>query len=98
MNWVGRLAAGIQSFQGRFVGKPKASELKKFPQRPMAWPSTTEGNSTSMSVQKDSRRQRQKTSIARVPPIRAPWMAMPPFQISRASSQLIWYWRHSNET
>ena len=43
---------GINNFQGRSVGKPKASLLKKLPHRPIAWPSATEGKRVSKTSQK----------------------------------------------
>ena len=43
-------------------------------------------------------RQRQNNIVAREPPSRAPWMAMPPRQMAIASSPLPEYWRHSRAT
>ena len=58
----------MNNFQGNWVGTPKASELKKFPQRPIVWPRITDGTKTSSRSQKGTLRQRQNKITAIVAP------------------------------
>ena len=79
---------GINSFQGKLVGMPNASLLKKFPQRPIDCPIITEGIIISRNDFKDKLFFLQKIKIDKNPPINAPCMAMPPSQIARKEGTL----------
>ena len=73
---------GINNFQGKLVGIPKASLLKKFPHLPMDWPRITDGINISIKVFKRIFLDLQKNKIHKNPPIKPPWIAMPPCQIA----------------
>ena len=74
---------GINNFQGKFVGTPKASLLKKFPPLPIDCPRIIEGINISIKVFKWTFFDLQKNIIDNNPPIRPPWIAMPPSQTAR---------------
>ena len=74
---------GINNFQGKSVGIPNASLLKKFPNLPIDCPSITDGINTSVKVFISMFLDLQKNKIDKNPPINPPWIAMPPSQIAR---------------
>ena len=74
---------GINNFQGKFVGTPNASLLKKFPHLPIDCPRIIEGINISIKVFKLIFFDLQKQIIDINPPIRPPWIAMPPSQTAR---------------
>ena len=74
---------GINNFQGKFVGTPKASLLKKFPHLPIDCPRIIDGISISTKDFKLIFFDLQKQIIDINPPIKPPWIAMPPSQTAR---------------
>ena len=74
---------GINNFQGRLVGTPKASLLKKLPHLPIDCPRIIDGIKTSKKVLILIFLDLQKKIIENNPPIRPPCIAMPPSQIAR---------------
>ena len=88
---------GINNFQGKSVGIPKASLLKKFPHLPMDWPRIIDGINISIKVFKWIFLDLQKNKIHKNPPIKPPWIAIPPCQIARKEGIWIALLKRSKE-
>lgn len=78
MNSVGLWVIGIKSFQGKFVGAPNASELKKFPHLPILCAKAVPHKNESMSCKKDILYFLEKPQSAKIPTIIIPCIDKPP--------------------
>ena len=88
---------GINNFQGKSVGIPNASLLKKLPHLPIDWPRIIDGINISIKVFKWIFLDLQKNKIHKNPPNKPPWIAMPPYQIARKEGILIMLLNRSKE-
>ena len=84
---------GINNFHGEFVGRPNASLLKKLPHLPIDWPRIKEGIIKSRIVLKCNLFDLQNINKDIKPPIKAPWIAIPPSHIARKDGSLIFKFR-----
>ena len=79
---IGLYWGAIYNFQGKSVGRPKASELKKFPHLPIAWASGIPKAQTSASLNAEILCLKLNNHKPNAPPNIAPWIEIPPWRIA----------------